>query len=532
MHVRKQLVKHGGVGYLDSRQGNQERKREQVGAILSNTPTREDLNASEERRRALYKAFESGDTRFDGQVFVGVSSTGIYCRTVCKAKMPKYENCTFFRTAAEAEAAGFRPCMTCRPELAPGLSLVDARSNLARRAAHMLQARCSSSVSIESIAAKLGYTGRHLRRAFEAEYGVTPVQYLRTCRLLLAKSLLTDTSLPVSLVAKASGFGSVRRFNDAFKEHYRLTPSDVRKKRGKAGIHAGTITVRVSYRPPYGFSELLAFFRGRALGHVEWVDDVSYTRAVRLEVADGNAASGWVRVEDDPSRNQLIVTISDELTAVVPEIIARVRRMFDTDSDPVAVAEALAPLQGSVSGLHAEGVRVPGCFDPFEIACRAVIGQQISVKAANDLAARIVERYGEKLETGISELDRAWPSAAAVCSLPSIEDAFGKLGLIKTRSRAIAQIAALMCDGALDLDASAVAEDQMEALLQIRGIGPWSANYIAMRALGHPDAFLETDAGVAHALPDLTPKERLALVEDCRPWRSYAVLALWDSLSG
>lgn len=193
----------------------------------------EDLNTSEKRRRALYKVFESGDTRFDGQVFVGVSSTGIYCRTVCKAKMPKYENCTFFRTAAEAEAAGFRPCMTCRPELAPGLSLVDARSNLARRAARMLQARCASSMSIESVAAKLGYTGRHLRRAFEAEYGVTPAQYLRTCRLLLAKSLLTDTDLPVSRVAKSSGFGSVRRFNDAFKEHYRLTPSDLRKKHGR-----------------------------------------------------------------------------------------------------------------------------------------------------------------------------------------------------------------------------------------------------------------------------------------------------------
>lgn len=491
----------------------------------------EDLNASEKRRRTLYKAFESGDTRFDGQVFVGVSSTGIYCRTVCKAKMPKYENCLFFRTAAEAEAAGFRPCMTCRPELAPGLSLVDAGSNLARRAAQMLQARCASSTSVESIAAKLGYTDRHLRRAFEAEYGVTPAQYLRTCRLLLAKSLLTDTDLPVSRVAKASGFGSVRRFNDAFKEHYRLTPSDLRKRQGKTGIRAGTIALHLSYRPPYRFSELLAFFRDRALAHVELVDDTSYTRTVRLEDRDGNIACGWVRVEDDPANNRLVVTMSDELVPVVSEVIARVRRMFDVDSDPVAISQALSPLEKAVPGVHIDGIRVPGCFDTFEIACRAVIGQQVSVKAANKLAGRIAERYGEKVETGIEGLDRTWPSAAAVRSLANVENAFGELGLIKTRSRAVDAIAALIDEGALDLDTGAVAEVQMEALLQVRGIGPWSANYIAMRTLSYPDAFLETDAGVAHALPELTPKERLALVEDCRPWRSYAVLALWDSLS-
>lgn len=491
----------------------------------------EDLNASEKRRRTLYKAFESGDTRFDGQVFVGVSSTGIYCRTVCKAKMPKYENCLFFRTAAEAEAAGFRPCMTCRPELAPGLSLVDAGSNLARRAAQMLQARCASSTSVESIAAKLGYTDRHLRRAFEAEYGVTPAQYFRTCRLLLAKSLLTDTDLPVSRVAKASGFGSVRRFNDAFKEHYRLTPSDLRKRQGKTGIRAGTIALHLSYRPPYRFSELLAFFRDRALAHVELVDDTSYTRTVRLEDRDGNITCGWVRVEDDPANNQLVVTMSDELVPVVSEVIARVRRMFDVDSDPVAISRALSPLEKAVPDVRIDGIRVPGCFDTFEIACRAVIGQQVSVKAANKLAGRIAERYGEKVETGIEGLDRAWPSAAAACSLANVEDAFGELGLIKTRSRAIDAIAALIDEGALDLDTGAVAEVQMEALLQVRGIGPWSANYIAMRTLSYPDAFLETDAGVAHALPELTPKERLALVEDCRPWRSYAVLALWDSLS-
>ncbi len=287
----------------------------------------------------------------------------------------------------------------------------------------------------------------------------------------------------------------------------------------------------LSYRPPYRFSELLAFFRDRALAHVELVDDTSYTRTVRLEDRDGNITCGWVRVEDDPANNQLVVTMSDELVPVVSEVIARVRRMFDVDSDPVAISRALSPLEKAVPDVRIDGIRVPGCFDTFEIACRAVIGQQVSVKAANKLAGRIAERYGEKVETGIEGLDRAWPSAAAACSLANVEDAFGELGLIKTRSRAIDAIAALIDEGALDLDTGAVAEVQMEALLQVRGIGPWSANYIAMRTLSYPDAFLETDAGVAHALPELTPKERLALVEDCRPWRSYAVLALWDSLS-
>lgn len=288
----------------------------------------------------------------------------------------------------------------------------------------------------------------------------------------------------------------------------------------------------LSYRPPYRFSDLLAFFRDRALAHVELVDDTSYTRTVRLEDRDGNIACGWVRVEDDSANNQLVVTMPDELVPVVSEVTARIRRMFDTDSDPVVISQALLPLEKAVPGARIDGIRVPGCFDTFEIACRAVIGQQVSVKAANKLAGRIVERYGEKVETGIEGLDRAWPRVADVRSLASIEDAFGELGLIKTRSRAIDAMAALIDEGALDLDTGAVAEEQMEALLRIRGIGPWSANYITMRTMGYPDAFLETDAGVAHALPELTPKERLALVEDCRPWRSYAVLALWDSLSG
>lgn len=462
----------------------------------------EELNFPEERKRAVYGAFASADPRFDGQVFVGVSSTGIYCRTVCSAKMPKYENCAFFRTAAEAEAAGYRPCMTCRPEVAPGLSVVDASASLARRAADMIRERCA-----------------------------TPSQYAQTCRLLLAKSLLTDSDLPIALVAEASGFDSVRRFNDAFKEHYRFTPTDLRKRADSGATPSGTATVCLGYRPPYRFSELLSFFKSRQLEGVELVDKNSYARTVRLEGPGGKTVGGWLRVEDDPKRNRLVVTMSESLAPCVPQVVARVRSMFDVDCDPQAIARGLAPLEDILPGAVREGTRLPGCFDPFETACRAVLGQQVSVIAANKLAARVIEHYGIPEETGIEGLTHAFPTPAELLALEPIEDAFGKLGVIRTRSRVIAQIARMLNDGTLDFCPGALAAEQVESLCFIKGIGPWTANYIAMRVLSYPDAFLEKDAGVARALPDMTPKERLKAAEEWRPWRSYAVVCLWNTLA-
>lgn len=502
-----------------------------MGARALDITGTDELNRPEERKRAVYEAFASADPRFDGQMFVGVSSTGIYCRTVCTAKVPKYENCTFFRTAAEAEAAGYRPCLTCRPEVAPGFSAVDAKASLARRAADMIRERCTAPDGIEATAAKLGYTGRHLRRAFADEYGVTPSQYAQTCRLLLAKALLTDSDLPVSMVAEASGFGSVRRFNDVFKEHYRLTPTDLRKHGKTEAVPSGTIKVCLGYRPPYRFAELLSFFRKRALEGAEIVGGESYMRAVRLEEPDGAVAQGWLRVEDDPKRNRLAVTMSESLVPCVPQVVSRVRRMFDVDCDPQAIARGLAPLEGVVPGAVREGARLPGCFDPFETACRAVLGQQVSVAAANKLAARIVERYGTPPETGIEGLTHVFPAPAEILALGPIEDALGELGVIKTRSRVIAEIARMLVSGELDLGPGTLASEQIERLLSIKGIGPWTANYIAMRAMSHPDAFLEADVGVAHALPDMTSKQRLVAAEAWRPWRSYAVIGMWNSLA-
>lgn len=542
----------------------------------------QNLNEPEDRRRALYAAFASRDSRFDGQVFVGVSSTRIYCRPVCTAHMPKYEHCTFYRTAAEAEAAGYRPCLICRPEMAPGMASVDATANLARRAAALLRDDCARADSVERLAARLGYTSRHLRRVFEEEFAVTPVQYLQTCRLLLAKSLLTDTALPVAQVAQAAGFGSVRRMNALFRERYRLTPTDLRKHMGTKGkaarsergeikaasngssivdsadIDAG-FTVRLGYRPPYGFDKLLGFFRMRALAGIEVIGDDSYLRSARIPLPGGSEARGWVRVENDARRNALSVTLSESLLPALPQVIARIRRQFDTDSNPRAIHERLASLDDAVPGAAVLGTRLPGCFDPFETAVRAVLGQQVTVVAANKLAARIVEAYGTPTgfdaapdpapiptpapasaagrnssvpepDPAIAQLTRFFPTPAEMLALDPIEDALGTLGVIRTRSRTIAEIARLMAAGELDLGPGSDASAQMERLLAIKGIGPWSANYIAMRTMGYPDAFLETDAGVKHALPDLSPKERLALAEQWRPWRSYATVSLWNSL--
>lgn len=486
------------------------------------------LNAPDSQKKAIYEAFRSGDSRFDGQIFVGVTSTGIYCRPVCKAKMPKYENCVFFRTAAEAEKAGFRPCMTCRPELAPGRSLVDARSSLAKRAAYMLQSRCTDFSGIESVAAKLGYTGRHLRRAFEAEYGVTPTQYIRTCRLLLAKSLLTDTDLPVSHVAKASGFGSVRRFNDVFKEHYRLTPTALRKRRNGKPSRVGAVSVRLGYRPPYRFFELLAFLKNHAIEHVEAIDGSSYSRTVRITDQSGKAAIGWIRVEDDPERNQLVLTMSDDLAPVIPEVIGRVRRMFDTDSDPATISRSLISLQEKLPALKVDGIKVPGCFDAFEGACQSLIERHLGIEAARILMGRIVEIHGEKVETGIEGLSRIWPSTTEVRALRPDDAHLGPLGLDRTLADTIKGLAACTDEGKLELDIGANVEEQMDALLGVGEIDPWSARCIAMRTMSYPDALLEGDPSILHAFPDLSQTERISLLEGCRPWCSYAMAALWD----
>jgi AraC family transcriptional regulator of adaptative response / DNA-3-methyladenine glycosylase II len=483
--------------------------------------------------RALYAAFTSKDPRFDGRFFVGVVSTGVYCRPICRARLPKAENCSFFATAAAAERAGFRPCLLCRPELAPGSSTMDATSSLARRAALFLEENCGSGLSLDELASRLGYTDRHLRRAFEAEYHVSPVQYLQTCRLLLAKNLLTDTGLPVLEIAMATGFGSLRRFNDLFRKRYRISPTGLRRESRSAGERNGGLTLTLCYRPPYEWQRMLDFLSQRAIRGVEATRDGEYWRTVSLVDERRRRTSGWIRVGRHQTGNTLAVSMSDSLLPVLPQVQSRVRRLFDLDCSPDAICDALASMNDMRPGLCVPGTRLPGCFDPFEMAVRAILGQQITVKAAGTLAARLVEAHGLPVQTGVEGLTHVFPTPEAIVALERrgrIEDSLGPLGIIAARARAILALARMLVQGDIRLNPSAQPEAEMEKLVTIHGIGPWTAKYIAMRAMGWPDAFLETDHGVKKALAPRTTREISALAETWRPWRSYAMVNLWNSL--
>lgn len=478
-----------------------------------------------------YAAFKAKDTRFDGRIFVGVSSTGIYCRPICRAKLPKAENCTFYTTAAAAEEAGFRPCILCRPELAPGNAPVDSTSSLAHRAARLLEEECGSDQSIEKIANRLGCTDRHLRRAFTAEFSVSPVQYLQTCRLLLAKNLLTDTNLSVTQVAMTAGFGSLRRFNDLFKKQYHLVPTALRRRKVLSESQGDQITLLLSYRPPYQWQQMLDFLSLRAIPGVETIRDREYLRTVCLEASGQRQVHGWIRVGDRPQKSALSVTVSTTLMPVLPQILMRVRFLFDLYCDPDAVYEALASMNIIHPGLCIRGTRLPGSFDSFEMAVRAVLGQQITVKAARTLAARLVETYGMSFQTGIEGLTHTFPSPEDIIALDGpISNHLGPLGIIGVRANTILELAQVLVQSNIEFNFYAQPEIELQKLMAISGIGPWTAQYIAMRAMGWPDAFLHTDHGVKKALAPRTPKEILNLAEAWRPWRSYATINLWNSL--
>ena len=481
---------------------------------------------------SLYAAYKAKDARFDGRFFIGIKSTGIYCRPVCRAKQPKAENCSFYRTAAEAEQAGFRPCLICRPELAPGNSITDANAMLASRAARLLEENCGKTQSIEDFAGRLGCTSRHLRRVFLEEYNVSPVQYLQTCRLLLAKNLLTDTNLSVLDVAMAAGFGSLRRFNDLFKNHYRLSPTSFRKKTPEARTHEGGITIALGYRPPLDFDEILSFLEGRSIPGVEIVKEKMYWRTVHLADAEGKSIYGWIQVCQNPKKNILTITTSDTLLPVLPQVLAKIRHLFDLHCDPETVYEALAPMNDISAGLCVLGTRLPGSFNSFEMACRAVLGQQITVKAARTLAARLTNAFGTPINTNTEGLTHTFPSPKDILAIGEpIENHLGPLGITSRRAKAIWQLAKAFESGEIDFDICANPESEIEKLIKIPGIGNWTAHYIAMRTMGWTDAFLETDIAIKKALAPRTTKEMQALSEAWRPWRSYATINLWNSLN-
>ena len=477
---------------------------------------------------ACYQAMKSHDLRFDGHFFVGVSSTRIYCRPICRVRLPKQQNCAFYPSAAAAEAAGFRPCLRCRPELAPGFAATEASAKLARTAARMIEDGIANDVDLAFVARRIGVTDRHLRRIFADEFGVSPVQYAQTHRLLLAKRLLTDTPLPVAEIAFASGFSSVRRMNALFAERYGFSPTRLRKDgRSAASADADGLTFLLPYRPPYDFVRVLTFLAMRAIPGVEAVSGGVYRRILRVGDETTGAGTGWLEVSHVPKRHALQLRFAAALAGATQAVLSRTRQVFDVAADPAEIGTALGPLAAGAVGL-----RLPGAFDPFELALRAVLGQQVTVKAARTLATRFVDAFGEHVATPFDNLTRVFPAPSRVAELTRSD--IGRLGIVGQRAEAMIAIAQAVRSGALELGSGADPARAIETLCGIRGVGPWTAHYIAMRALAWPDAWPPKDVAVQNALhlPNTMAGQRraAALAETWRPWRSYAVLHLWRTL--
>ncbi len=477
--------------------------------------------------RVCEQARLSRDARFDGLFFVAVKSTRIYCRPMCPAPSPKPVNVTYYGNAAAAEAAGFRPCLRCRPELAPGDGAWRRGDEVVARALKLIDQGMLAEQPLSALAQRVGIGERQLRRLFVDRLGAAPIGVHGTRRLLFAKQLLTETLLPITEVALASGFGSLRRFNATFLDAYRMAPRDLRRQ--PLASQQGVMTLRLGYRPPYDFTAMLDFLRGRALPGVEQVDGQSYARVI------GPAATpGWLRVSAWPGDEHALKL---ELRGVAParllDLVNRLRRMFDLDADPNAIASALAhdrrlrPLLKKRPGL-----RLPSGWDGFEIAMRAIIGQQVSVAAARTFTARLAQAFGAALPLEFA------PGHQHLFPTPEVlADAdLTRIGLTRTRADTVRTAARAVLDGRVDFHGERTLEEFTARWVALPGIGPWTANYIAMRALGHPDAFPADDLVLQKAVPTddtrMTAKALTLRAESWRPWRAYAVMHVWkDSMS-
>jgi AraC family transcriptional regulator, regulatory protein of adaptative response / DNA-3-methyladenine glycosylase II len=469
-----------------------------------------------------YQSVLTRDSRFDGRFFVAVRTTRIYCRPICRVKPPLQKNCTFYTHAVEAEVAGYRPCKLCRPELAPGSSAMDVSSQLARDTASYINQDFLADHSLSDLAGKLGITDRQMRRVFHEEFGVSPIEYWQTQRLLLAKQLLTDSRLAVASVALASGFQSLRRFNFALKERYRMTPTELRKRqKERPAEHASEFSFRLSYLPPFDWEHLLGFLSRRAIPAVEAVADGAYFRTVRLS-RQGREYAGFLEVRHDSDKRMLIVRLSDALAPVCVIVLERIKRLFDLEADSMAIKKVLGALAKERPGL-----RVPGSFDSFEMSVRAILGQQVSVIGARTLAGRMVTRFGTPLRVPVESLSYLFPTASRMAR--ASVDEIGRLGIIGRRAETIIALAKMVSSGELCLEPGNRVEGTLRQLRKIPGVGEWTAQYIAMRALSWPDAFPHTDLGICKALGERNPKKVLSMTEQWRPWRAYAALHLWAS---
>ena len=473
--------------------------------------------------RACEQARRTRDRRFDGLLFIAVRSTGIYCRPICPAPAANVRNVEYYTNAAAAAAAGYRPCLRCRPEAAPGTPL-HGRSAMVGGALRLIEGGLLDRADVATLAARVGVGERHLRRLFEAELGAGPVEIAATRRLLFAKKLLAETRLPVTQVALAAGYGSVRRFNTAFKASYGQPPRTLRRPRAAPAAAPGApaLTLRLPYRAPYDFAGLLAFFGRRAIPGIERIDTHGYERRFAFD-----GVAGALRVREAQGDDALLLEVTSAAAGRLQDIAARVRRMFDLDADIAAINAHLRadPRLRPLVRRH-PGQRLPGGWDGFEIAVRAVLGQQISVAAARPLAERLVQRFGADAALADGSTVRLFPAAATLADAD-----LTAIGLTRQRAATLRAVAEAVRDGNVAFRPEQTLDAFVAGWTQLPGIGAWTAHYIALRALSDPDAFPAADLVLRRAVAGgaaLAPVRAVeAAAQAWRPWRAYAVMHLW-----
>ena len=479
-------------------------------------------------QETCYRALQSRDARFDGLLFVGVTSTGIYCRPVCPARTAKREIARFFGSAAAAQEAGFRPCLRCRPETAPDLASWRGTSNTVSRALALIAdgALDGDDASVEALADRLGIGERHLRRLFVQHLGASPIAVAQTRRVLFAKQLIHETKMPVTEVALAAGFGSIRRFNEIFLKLFQRPPSALRRKSSDSANTESGVTLRLRYRPPYDWDSMIGFLRARAIPGVEVVENGSYLRTIGID-----GFTGSVQVTHLPARESLSVTIRFPRVQALPAIISRVRRLFDLGAD-IETIDAHLSLDRRLAPFVAQrpGLRAPGGWDGFELAVRAILGQQVTVVAARRLAEQLVASYGERVSREFvndPRLTHVFPDEQRLASAKSIE-----AGMPAARRAALKELAeAAVADPNLFRSFGTI-EEAIARLRKIKGIGEWTAQYIALRALRETDAFPAADVGLLRGAEVMdgarpTAPSLLTRSESWRPWRAYAAQHLW-----
>ncbi len=475
---------------------------------------------------ACYRALASRDARFDGRFFTGVTTTGVYCRPICPARTPARGNVRFYGCAAAAEADGFRPCRRCRPDTAPGTPAWQGAPSTVARGLRLIRDGALDDDGIDRFAARLGLSARQVRRLFETHVGAPPTEIAKTRRVHFARALVDDPSMRLTDVAFAAGFQSVRQFNHAFRQTFHAAPRALRRSRtGAAGADEGAIEMRLSFRPPFDPDWLFHLLAGRAAPGVERVEAGVYRRTVAM-----GDATGWIEVRavrKPAAARHVLVRASTPLSAHLMRIAAGVRRVFDLDADPATIARVLSADPRLRKAVRARpGLRVPGAWHPWEIAMRAIVGQQVSVEAATTIVGRLVARAGVPVTTPFDGLTHLFPAPAAVAAA----DLAG-IGMPAARVATLQRFAAGVSDGRIPLEITGSYEETVRSLCAIEGIGPWTAEYIALRALGEPDAFPAGDLGLRKALGNGAPaseKDVAAAAEAWRPWRGYAAMYLWS----